>query len=153
MLTVEQESPDHADVAELLRLSDEYHAALYPRESCHGLDLRELIAQRVRFFVVRDFGSAVACGGLAPGPEQSGELKRMFVLDAERGRGLGRLILERIEFEAREEGICLMQLETGVNSWGALALYRRFGYRERGPFGPYRPDPLCVFMEKRLSTA
>ncbi|HEV8436640.1 MAG TPA: GNAT family N-acetyltransferase, partial [Methylomirabilota bacterium] len=32
----------------------------------------------------------------------------------------------------------------------ALGLYRAAGYVERGPFGDYRPDPLSVFMEKRL---
>ncbi len=33
----------------------------------------------------------------------------------------------------------------------AIGLYRRLGYRERGPFGRHRPDPLCVFMEKNFS--
>ncbi len=27
-------------------------------------------------------------------------------------------------------------------------LYRKLGFKERGPFGPYGPDPLSVFMEK-----
>ena len=30
---------------------------------------------------------------------------------------------------------------------------RGYGYREVGPFGAYRPDPLSVFMEKRLAPA
>ena len=30
----------------------------------------------------------------------------------------------------------------------ALALYRRHGYTERGPFGTYQPDPLSTFFEK-----
>lgn len=29
--------------------------------------------------------------------------------------------------------------------------YQRLGYRERGPFGAYLPNPLSVFMEKRLA--
>jgi putative acetyltransferase len=29
-------------------------------------------------------------------------------------------------------------------------LYRSHGYREIGPFGSYGPDPLSLFMEKRL---
>jgi putative acetyltransferase len=39
-------------------------------------------------------------------------------------------------------------LETGVRQPEALALYRRHGYTERGPFGPYQPDPLSTFFEK-----
>jgi putative acetyltransferase len=31
-----------------------------------------------------------------------------------------------------------------------VGLYRRFGYREREPFGEYRADPLSIFMEKFL---
>jgi putative acetyltransferase len=43
-----------------------------------------------------------------------------------------------------------MQLETGTKQPEAIALYRKFGYAERGPFGAYKPDPLSLFMEKRL---
>ncbi len=72
---------------------------------------------------------------------------------AARGRGIARGILAALEQAARDEGVQLMQLETGVHSPEALALYRRAGYRERGPFGPYAPDPLSVFMEKSLEAA
>jgi putative acetyltransferase len=44
----------------------------------------------------------------------------------------------------------LLRLETGVRQPEALGLYRKLGYRERGPFGAYKPDPLSVFMEKRV---
>jgi putative acetyltransferase len=44
-----------------------------------------------------------------------------------------------------------MQLETGIKQPEAIALYRKFGYAERGPFGSYQPDPLSLFMEKRLA--
>lgn len=151
MLEIARESPDQEDVAVLLRLSDELMVSLYPPESCHGLCLSELLAQKVRFFVARDSGAAIGCGGFAPGPAGSGELKRMFVHPRARGRGVGRLVLERIEREARGEGVHLLQLETGNTLHEALALYRRLGYRECGPFGDYRADPLCVFMEKALS--
>ncbi len=58
--------------------------------------------------------------------------------------------MAHLEQCAAEEGVSLLQLETGVRQPEALALYRALGYVERGPFGPYRPDPLCLFMEKRL---
>jgi putative acetyltransferase len=46
--------------------------------------------------------------------------------------------------------VTLMQLETGIRQSEAIALYRKFGYVERGPFGAYRPDPLSLFIEKKL---
>ena len=43
-----------------------------------------------------------------------------------------------------------MRLETGIHQAEALALYRRAGYAERGPFGEYAPDPLSHFFEKNI---
>jgi putative acetyltransferase len=58
--------------------------------------------------------------------------------------------MEALEREAASLGVTLMQLETGIKQPEAIALYRKFGYAERGPFGNYQPDPLSLFMEKRL---
>ena len=93
---------------------------------------------------------AVGCVGFALGTEGGAEVKRLFVDPQARGRGIGRALLAQIEREAKRAGVSLLQLETGVKQPEALALYRAFGYLERGPFGAYRPDPLCLFMEKRL---
>jgi putative acetyltransferase len=75
----------------------------------------------------------------------------LFVTEAARGNGIGKAILKTVENAARQEGLEIMVLETGVKSDAALSLYRHFGYRERAPFGDYTPDPLCIFMEKRLN--
>jgi len=44
----------------------------------------------------------------------------------------------------------VIRLETGVRQPESLGLYRRLGYRQRGPFGAYRADPLSTFFEKRI---
>ena len=41
-------------------------------------------------------------------------------------------------------------LETGIHQPEAIGLYEGFGFERCGPFGEYGPDPLSVFMEKRL---
>jgi putative acetyltransferase len=122
----------------------------YPAASRHLASV-EVLEQQVRFFVARLHGEAVATGGYLPDGEGQAELKRVFVSPRARGLGIGRQILASLEQAALEERVCLMQLETGVRSVEALALYRRAGYRERGPFGVYGPDPLSVFMEKLLA--
>ena len=48
-------------------------------------------------------------------------------------------------------GLPLLRLETGIHNAEALALYRRAGFSEREAFGDYAPDPLSVFMEKRVN--
>ena len=153
MVTVTQESPLQSDVEALLRQSDAFSAALYPPESNHMLALDALAGPEVRFFVARLDGRAVGCGGLVLGKEGKAEIKRMFVTDAARGKGVGRAILEAIEDVARREDVRVIRLETGPKSQQALSLYRSFGYRERGPFGAYQLDPLSVFMQKKLPPA
>ena len=144
------ESPRQDAVLDLIRQSDAYAASLYPAESNHMLDLAALERPGVRFFVARRDGRAVGCGALVLGPDGQAELKRMFVDPATRGLKVGRDLLARIEDEARGLGVTLIQLETGIRQPEAIGLYRRFGYRDRGPFGDYGPDPLSVFMEKAL---
>ncbi|HYR36165.1 MAG TPA: GNAT family N-acetyltransferase [Burkholderiales bacterium] len=149
-VTIQLESPRGNGVSELIRALDDYLSALYPPESNHFLDLAQLAGPSVRFLVARRAGSAVACGALRIDAEGYGEVKRMYVVPAARGQGLGRAILARIEEEARREGLRLLRLETGVRQAEAIALYRACGYVDCPPFGEYRPDPLSRFMEKRL---
>ena len=78
------------------------------------------------------------------------EIKRVFVLENFRGRGLSRQIMQALEDELRNRGVTLFRLETGIKQPEALGLYRKLGYRERGPFGAYRVDPYSVFMEKQV---
>jgi putative acetyltransferase len=144
------ESPRQDAVIDLIRQSDAYAASLYPAESNHMLDLGALERPAVRFFVARRDGRVVGCGALVVGGDGQAELKRMFVDPATRGLKVGRDLLARIEDEARDLGVRLIQLETGIHQPEAIGLYRRFGYRDRGPFGDYGPDPLSVFMEKTV---
>lgn len=149
-LTIAPETPDQAEVHALLELGDRRSAGLYPAESRHGLNVAALLAARVHFLVARLDGRAVGCGGYAPEGDGTAELKRIFVAAEARGLGIGRALLQALEADAARAGIRLLRLETGVKSAEALGLYRRFGYREIGPFGAYGPDPLSVFMEKAL---
>lgn len=149
-IIVRIENPRQPDVLRLLAALDAYLTALYPPESNHILDVDSLCAPDVRFFVARDAATPLGCGALRI-VDGYGEVKRMFVDPAARRRSLGRAILERIEGEAQREGLRLMRLETGIHQPEALALYRRAGYAERGPFGEYVVDPLSVYMEKTLA--
>ena len=144
------EPPRQDAVLDLIRQSDALMASLYPAESNHMLDIASLEQPEMRFFVARREGRVVGCGALRIGSDGQAELKRMFVDPATRGLKVGRDLLARIEDEARGLGVTLIQLETGIRQPEAIGLYRRFGYRDRGPFGGYGPDPLSVFMEKAL---
>jgi putative acetyltransferase len=149
-ITLQVESPRQPDVVRLIEALDVYQSRLYPPESNHFLDLDTLAGPSLRFFVARRDGRALGCGALRIDPAGYGEVKRMFVSPEARGLKLGRRLLDRIEDEARREGLGCLRLETGIHQPEALGLYRSAGYVERDAFGEYSPDPLSVFMEKRL---
>jgi putative acetyltransferase len=94
-------------------------------------------------------GGAIGCAALV-NRDGYGEIKRMFVDEAKRGLGTGRKLLEHIAMFAAMAAVRELKLETGIHQPEAIALYERFGFVRCGPFGDYQPDPLSVFMEKRL---
>lgn len=145
--------PRSAGARHLLALSDAYMSALYPAESNH-LEASDALAQpHVHFLGVQHAGELVACGAvkLMRDDGHYGEIKRVFVLPSQRGRGLARAIMAALEDILRREGVALARLETGISQPEALGLYRALGYVERPPFGTYAPDPLSLFMEKNLA--
>ncbi|HEY2644975.1 MAG TPA: GNAT family N-acetyltransferase [Galbitalea sp.] len=144
------ESPRQPEIEELLRQGDEYMLSLYPPESCHLLSIDELEQPGVTVFVARLDGAAVGTAAIVDRGDCSAELKRMFVADAARGRGTGRLLLVEIEVYARNSGIRVIQLETGPLQHAALALYERCGYQLIPNFGKYVGDDNSVCYEKFL---
>ncbi|WP_416234540.1 GNAT family N-acetyltransferase [Lentzea sp. NEAU-D7] len=85
----------------------------------------------------------VACGGWRVNDELEGaaEIKRMYVVDSARGKGLSRLVLANLEATAREAGLRRMVLETGLRQPEAIALYTSSGYERIDNFGVYRDHP------------
>ena len=145
------EDPDQPEVRALLAASDAYMASLYPAESNHLVDVAALQQPSVRFFVARHDARAVGCGAIVLAGDGSGEIKRMWVDPKARGLRLGARMLDRLEVAARQAGCHVLRLETGISQPEALALYRKSGFAEIGPFGSYKLDPLSLFMEKILS--
>jgi len=150
LVEIAREFPNQPDVIALIRQSDALMRSLYPAESNHLVDIEALARPSVHFFVARADSRALGCGAFVLGDNNCAEMKRVFVDPASRGKGVARVIMEVLEREAANLGVRLMQLETGTKQPDAIALYRKCGYVERGPFGGYRPDPLSLFMEKRL---
>jgi ribosomal protein S18 acetylase RimI-like enzyme len=52
----------------------------------------------------------------------------LAVIPAYRGRGVGRLLLERIEVKGRELACCKLTLEVREDNHRAQRLYRQFGF-------------------------
>ena len=152
---IERLDPDDPEVRRIIAAADDFYRDLYPADSNHLEPAEALKRPGVLFVGCRVDGRLVASGAakIMSDDGDYGEIKRVFVFDDYRGRGLSRRIMDYLEARLRERGIELFRLETGIHQPAAIGLYRKLGYRERGPFGAYRVDPLSVFMEKRAAGA
>jgi len=156
-IVIRRESPDQPEVRVLLADLDRYLASLYEPEANHILDVQALLAPDVAFYVARDGGRPVGTAAFRRMPGEPttagrayGEIKRMYVDPAMRGRRLGVRLLATLEDGLRAEGIRLALLETGRDQAEAVRLYRRCGYGERGAFAGYPDNGLSVFYGKTL---
>ena len=144
--------PGHPDAQALIAMSEAYMSALYPSESNHFEPADGLRPPQGSFYGLWRGERLVGCGGVKHFDTAGyGEIKRLFVLDSERGRGVARQLMAQLEAQLVQRGVRIARLETGIHQPEALALYQRLGYIERGPFGDYAPDPLSAFFEKLLT--
>jgi putative acetyltransferase len=75
------------------------------------------------------------------------EMKRLYLRPAFRGKGLGRIIADRIIAEARQIGYKHLRLDTVEPVMkDAVVMYRRLGFREIAPYCN-NPMPGALYME------
>jgi|GEM_PF-460515 len=77
------------------------------------------------------------------------EMKRLFVSDSHKGKGIGKELVRSIIGEARAKGYRAMRLDTLSTMKSALALYRSFGFSETEAY-VYNPIEGAVYLEKLL---
>jgi GNAT superfamily N-acetyltransferase len=147
-ITIQLEPADSADSRRLIAELEAELDGAYPPESQHGYSVEKLISEGVHFFLVRSEAEVAGCGGVQLFGSEYGELKRMFIRQSFRGRGLGRLLIDRLAEHAKGQGVPLLRLETGIDQHEAIRLYEGMGFYQIPPFGPYRLDRNSVFYER-----
>lgn len=135
----------------LIHNLDEYLKTLYPPDSNHLDSIETLSAPNVLFYGARENNEIIAIGSVKLFDDY-GEIKRIYVPIAHRGKQLAQNIMIVLEDELAANGIYISRLETGHKSKDAIGLYLKLGYIERSRFGSYKADPLSTFMEKKLDT-
>jgi putative acetyltransferase len=81
--------------------------------------------------------------------DRSGEVKRLYLRPAFRGRGLGRYLLENVIERARAIGYEALYADTLPSMTDALALYERMGF-ERVEAYTSDPTPAAIYLRLNL---
>jgi putative acetyltransferase len=117
-----------------------------------ALDWSELQKPEISFYTLWEGEELLGFGALKALDATTGEIKSMRTADAHLRKGAAAAILDHIIAEARRRAYTRLSLETGSGAAfePALALYRRRGFINGGPFGDYRQSAFNQFLHLDL---
>lgn len=95
-------------------------------------------------------GVAAACGSFREYESGVAEVKRVFTREEYRHCGFGRICMEKIEEQARQQGYYKLILETGSILTYACQLFESMGYQVIPNYRPYKEMKDSVCMGKRI---
>lgn len=135
---------------QLIREIDEYTLSVYPGMPTYGIEVGSFAASGGIFLLLYAGDALAGCGALRHLDDGTIEVKRMFIREEFRRRGLARRLLEKLEQTAGETGANIMRIETGDAQPQALALYRSAGYADVARYGAYVENPQSICLAKPL---
>jgi ribosomal protein S18 acetylase RimI-like enzyme len=101
------------------------------------------------FLVLTEAGQVIGTGGLRRLEDSVGEIKRLWLLAAYHGKGLGYAMMRQLLVVAREQGYTKVRLETSpAYQAQAVAFYTRLGFYQIPRYGD---DPEDIGMELVLA--
>ncbi|WP_439131537.1 GNAT family N-acetyltransferase [Polaribacter sp.] len=100
--------------------------------------------------VFYDDNVAVGCGAIKKFDEISVEIKRMYVSEEKRGKGVAQKILTELEIWAKELGYNKCVLETGKRQVEAVQFYKKCHYQITPNYGQYVEMENSICFEKAL---
>jgi putative acetyltransferase len=92
----------------------------------------------------------VGCGAIKAYNTSQAEVKRVFVSETGRNKGIASQIMQALEHWAKELGFTECILETGIKQLEAVQLYPKLGYNKIPNYEPYVGVALSVCFGKML---
>jgi len=148
--------PEEADTAFCLVREYFEMAGVVLREDPEKF-IQEYFGEGQGLWLARVAGQLAGCIGLRrlsapeevePGNVECAEIKRMYVREKFREKGIDARLLEAVENFAREAGYAWIYLDTASEMVAAARLYERNGYER---CGRYNENPqAAIFMRKKL---
>ena len=101
------------------------------------------------FLLAEDRGVYLGCVGVRQFSDGIGEIKRLYVIPAARGRGVGRLLAKGIVAAAKQLGYTRLLLDTLPSMKQAQSLYVSLGFKSTAAYR-FNPVPGTAFLELDL---
>lgn len=93
---------------------------------------------------------AVGCGAIKKFDVSTMEVKRMFVLEKYRNKGIAKKILNELEAWTAELGYTKCVLETGKRQTEAVQFYKKCNYNSIQNYGQYIGMENSICFEKKI---
>lgn len=146
-IEIHQISPTDSKVRQLIQQLNTYQIDLYGIDQC-TLETPEEMMTNGAYMLGAFVRTELVAMGAIKIKEEYGELKRMYVMESQRGKGIASKILVKLEQFSISKGIFKIRLETGNLHFHAMAMYEKQGYQRIGIYGDYKPNNISVFFEK-----
>jgi len=147
---IERISAASPEARELIAQLDQDLLRRYDASDIHGIDAEAFERDGGYLLVCRIDGRPVGCGAFRPLGGGIAEIKRMYVRDEARRKGVAAAILARLEGELRSRGFESMVLETGTRQHEAQGLYRKLGFFPIPRFEGYTTCDISLCFAKKL---
>jgi ribosomal protein S18 acetylase RimI-like enzyme len=93
----------------------------------------------------------IGCVGLRKFSDGICEMKRLYLKNEARRKGIGRTLTEKVIEKAKRYGYKKMQLDTIETMKEAISLYKSMGFREISAYR-YNPVKGVIYMELELKS-
>lgn len=141
--------PDSADFRTLAAALDAYYFTLVG-------DIQLKYAEPNRpenmnaLAMVYEGETAIACGAWKAVDSETAEIKRIYVKEEYRRRGVASALIRALEESAARSGRRKLILETAVDTTGSQALYLSLGYQLRDYYGSPAGADNCMCFHKEI---
>lgn len=102
------------------------------------------------FIISKDGGKVIGCVGLRRIDRDICEMKRLYVTEGYRGKGIGEELVALIIMKSKEMGYSKIRLDTLEKMKGAQNLYKKNGFYEIKPY-IFNPIRRAIYFEKDLN--
>jgi len=147
MLTLKRTDSSDADFTALVKLLDADLAIRDGDDHAFYDQFNKVTAIKYVIVACEDT-IPVGCGAIKHLSDEAMDVKRMYVPEDRRGRGIAGEILAALEHWAAELGYTKCLLETGLKQPEAIALYKKSGYTIIPNYGQYAGVENSVCYEK-----